>query len=189
MKVRTSLLFACMIVVPALAMFSHRVPAEVRSATRCMLWDPIVAWSAALMKPGAAEGSASGSGGGGSSVAAHSAETGASPPRQTSVAPHDSWSGAAGTSSQVRSGSPAARLADLGAVAVECRRLEAGSNTQVASCRVALDAAGQLHRVFQATGASQDEAVAALADEVERWRARLASRGLAPATSAETVRF
>ena len=47
MKVRTCLLFACMIIVPGLAMFSHRVPAEIRSATRCAIWDPILSWAEA----------------------------------------------------------------------------------------------------------------------------------------------
>jgi hypothetical protein len=40
MRFRSLLLFACMIVVPLLAMFSHKVPRELRSAARERLWEP-----------------------------------------------------------------------------------------------------------------------------------------------------
>jgi hypothetical protein len=40
MRVRSLLLFACMIVVPLLAMFSHKIPRELRSAARERLWEP-----------------------------------------------------------------------------------------------------------------------------------------------------
>ena len=75
----------------------------------------------------------------------------------------------------------AERLAALGAVAVECRPLESGG-LHLASCRVAMDAAGQLHRVFQAAGPSPAAAVAALAEQVEAWRARWEARGQDVAT-------
>ena len=51
MKVRTCLIFACMTVVPALALLSHRVPGEFRDAVRCRLWEPIEAWVAELSRP------------------------------------------------------------------------------------------------------------------------------------------
>ena len=42
MKLRSALLVACMLVVPLLAMFSHKCPAGTRAAARRQLWDPIV---------------------------------------------------------------------------------------------------------------------------------------------------
>jgi hypothetical protein len=65
-------------------------------------------------------------------------------------------------------------------VAFDCRPLEDGGGVHVASCRIAMDAAGQLHRVFQAPGVGPAAATAALVAEVEAWRRRLADRALAP---------
>ena len=42
MKVRSLLLFACMIVVPFLAMFSHKLPAEMRAAWAAAVLDPAI---------------------------------------------------------------------------------------------------------------------------------------------------
>jgi hypothetical protein len=78
----------------------------------------------------------------------------------------------------------AERLTALGAVAFECRPLEAETGMHVASCRVAMDAAGQLHRVFQAPGPSPEAATGALVAQVESWRQRLAIRAVVPAAPA-----
>jgi hypothetical protein len=43
MKIRSALLIACLIVVPLLAMVSHKIPAATRVAIRECLWDPIIA--------------------------------------------------------------------------------------------------------------------------------------------------
>lgn len=171
MKVRTFLLFACMIVVPGLAMFSHRVPAEVRSATRCALWDPIQSWAEHWSKPD------SGDAVGGDDAAGADAEDAAGPlqDRLSGLVGVDQRTGAVGQSVQ----GPAGRLAALGAAAVDCRPLDPQTGRHVASCRVAIDASGQLHRVFQADGDSSQEAVSSLADQVEEWRERLAARASA----------
>ena len=42
MKLRSALLIACLIVVPLLAMVSHKIPAATRAAVREKLWSPIV---------------------------------------------------------------------------------------------------------------------------------------------------
>lgn len=42
MKLRSTLLIACLIVVPLLAMVSHKIPAATRSAMRRCLWSPIL---------------------------------------------------------------------------------------------------------------------------------------------------
>ncbi|MFM1902840.1 MAG: hypothetical protein RLZZ440_740 [Planctomycetota bacterium] len=178
MKVRTSLLFACMIVVPGLAMFSHRVPAEVRTATRCALWDPLLAWAEGWSKPADTVGGELAAGGP-IPAAAEQLAVAASP-----VAPASGFARAGDRASP--SAPPVAdaggRLAALGASAVECRPLDPRAGTHVASCRVAMDASGQLHRVFQAAGTSPEQAVSSLAEQVERWRGRLASRAEEPGT-------
>lgn len=155
MKVRTVLLFACMIVVPGLAMFSHLIPADVRAAARCVLWDQ---WA----EPGSAPAGVEPDGPTGSPAAVAGGGAGAAAP------------GAAGSPAGAADGH--AMLETLGAVAIETRPLEGADGVHVASCRVAMDAAGQLQRVFQAAGPSPAEAVSGLIDQVAGWRERLAAR-------------
>lgn len=171
MKVRTFLLFACMIVVPGLAMFSHRVPAEVRSATRCALWDPIQTWAERWSTSDSGETLGDGN------AAAVDAEVTAGQPQErlagmVPLAADDPRSGFGGRSPEGAAG----RLAALGVSAVECRPFDPQTGRHVASCRVPIDASAQLHRVFQADGGSPQEAVSSLADQVEAWRDRLAAR-------------
>ncbi|NCX97331.1 MAG: hypothetical protein EBX35_01740 [Planctomycetia bacterium] len=166
MKVRICVLVVCMTVVPALAMFSHHVPVGVRQAVRHHLWQPVVDW----LQPAKASG-------GPEAVAevadAHAEDDPGTAPPPTPVAP----------------GRPPAvdRLAALGAVAIDVRPLDGVAGMHVASCRVAMDAAGQLHRVFQAPGSDPGAATAALADQVEAWRDRLASRVTIPGPAAGSL--
>lgn len=152
MLVRTSVLTACMIVVPGLALCSHHLPAEIRAAARNAVWQPMVAGlQGCFTAPAAAE----------------------SPRPDTPPVPRAE--AAAEPDDRVVAGD-SERLAALGAVAVECRPLESSGGVHVASCRVAMDAGGQLHRVFQAPGPSPSAATAALVQQVEAWRGRLAAR-------------
>jgi len=41
MKLRSSLLIACMVIVPLLAMFSHKIPRQARAAAREHVWNPV----------------------------------------------------------------------------------------------------------------------------------------------------
>ncbi len=160
MKVRTCLIFACMTVVPALALFSHRVPGELRDRVRSCLWEPLAAWA----DPGTESSSAGpGDPAGESPASGPQATLSAPAPPRPSVS-----AGSLGTG--------VAPLRSLGAVAIDCRPLDGVSGTHVASCRVAVDAAGQLHRVFQAAGTSPEEALAALTVVVRDWQDRLVSR-------------
>lgn len=163
MKFRTCILVVCMTVVPALAMFSHHVPAGLRQAVRCHLWEPVATW----LRP---------------SEAPHAHVAVADGESAPSAAPAP----AAGPAAKPLPGSTpaAARLAALGAGAIDVRPLEGVAGMHVASCRVAMDAAGQLHRVFQAPGADRDAATAALADQVQAWRDRLAARAAPPEPAA-----
>lgn len=157
MKVRACVLVVCMTVVPGLAMFSHHVPAGVRQAARCHLWQPVADWL-------------------GTSEPAAGAKSPASAAPVVETAP------ALPPSAAEQPGRPAAedRLVALGAVGIEVRPLDGVSGTHVASCRVAMDAAGQLHRVFQAPGTDPGAATRALAQQVEAWRDRLAARAVPP---------
>lgn len=163
MKFRVCILVVCMTVVPAWAMFSHHVPVGLRQAARSHLWQPVAAW----LQPD--EGS-------------------------SATAPNAAPAPIAGATAsapvaQAAPGRPPAvdRLAELGAVAIDVRPLEGVTGTHVASCRVAMDAAGQLHRVFQAPGSDPGVATAALADQVQAWRDRLAARVAMPEPAAGSL--
>lgn len=154
MIVRTSVLCACMIVVPGLALCSHHLPPGIRSAARAAVWQPVAGWFAtAAAEP------------------ATSLPDEQEPPREPEPA-----GAAAGEHGVQGAATETDRLVALGAVAIECRPLAASEGMHVASCRVAMDAAGQLHRVFQAPGPTPALAMAALADQVSAWRERLAVR-------------
>ena len=157
MKVRACVLVVCMTVVPGLAMFSHHVPADVRQAARCHLWQPVADWL-------------------------RTSEPAAGVTAPVPAAPVVETAPASAPSAADQLGRPAAvdRLVALGAVGIEVRPLDGVSGTHVASCRVAMDAAGQLHRVFQAPGTDPGEATLALAQQVEAWRDRLAARAVPP---------
>jgi hypothetical protein len=155
MKVRACVLIVCMTVVPGLAMFSHHVPPGVWQTARAHVWQPVADW----LRP-----SESGS-----------VSVPAPGPAEPLVAAAPASSAAAPLDR------PAAvdRLVALGAVGIEVRPLDGAAGMHVASCRVAMDAAGQLHRVFQAPGPDPGEATLALAAQVEAWRDRLAARAMA----------
>lgn len=155
MKIRTLLLAACMVVVPLIAMFSHRVPPEARAAVGGFLRDVArgvgVARPAVLAPPVAA-------------APVRPAAVVDPPAEATRVVP------VAAVVPPSESGSDSMeRLRTLGAVAIDCRPLP-GPGGHVASCRVAIDGAGQLERVFQATGASAAAAVDNLLRDVGAWR-------------------
>jgi hypothetical protein len=71
------------------------------------------------------------------------------------------------------------QLEALGAVAIECRTLSDGAG-RIASCRLPVDAEGQLQRVFQARGPDAESATRALTAEVAAWRQRTAARPATP---------
>jgi hypothetical protein len=139
-----------MIVVPGLAMFSHHVPGEVWCSARSVLWDQ---WG----EPSAAE---------------PTAEL----PQAPGPATPDPETGRGGEGVRASAAAARGRLAALGAVAIETHPLEGVSSVHVASCRVAMDADGQLHRVFQAAAPTAAEAVSELVRQVVAWRERLAAR-------------
>ncbi|MGB8854588.1 MAG: hypothetical protein WCC69_13595 [Pirellulales bacterium] len=153
MKFRSSLLVVLMVIVPALAMFSHHVPAGLPAAASRLVVDPVVEWVTSWREA---------AGPGASARVARveplvAADTQPTAPQAITAADR----------AAVRD-----RLRDAGAVAVECRQLPGAATAHLASCRVALDADGQLQRVFQATGHDPLAAERHLLEEITAWQER-----------------
>jgi hypothetical protein len=156
MKFRSTLLVALMVIVPGLAMFSHHVPAGAAEAARRIVVEPVAHWVEAW-RGAAPAAKARGDG----STASPSADPPAGPPIGITEADR----------AVVRE-----RFQALGAVALECRPAPGEAKEHVASCRVPLDAEGQLQRVFQATGHDPLAAERRLLDDVTAWLERQRSR-------------
>ncbi|MFM8709353.1 MAG: hypothetical protein ACKOHK_15065, partial [Planctomycetia bacterium] len=73
------------------------------------------------------------------------------------------------------------QLKALGAVSFECLPQAGPEGLYSSTCRVPVDATGQLQRVFQASGHDAGSASAALLDQVLAWRQRLTAQPLSPA--------
>lgn len=221
MKIRSLLLVICMLVVPALAMFSHLIPADLRAAVRRSVASATSGW---LVTPAEA-----GTVGQSQTLPAEPVpQTVSGIPRPAveekpvstkplvaALAPTTavSTAGATGSpSADVRSvgnaaphaapmepASPplVAQLADrtrqvrdqqareqqrfdvqlksLGAVSIDCQPMPGPDGLYTCSCRVPVDATGQLQRVFQAVGHDPGSASAGLVEQVTAWRQRMAS--------------
>lgn len=180
MRVRTLLLGACMVVVPLLAMFSHHLPPNLAATTREMLWDPLAAWAgwqtaqAPPASPPAPDEPADVS----PPVAVRAVPEPAPPRMAEAVLPAPAFAAPDASERRGLEG----RLVQLGATAISCQPLPGGSGT-VASCRLAVDPAGELQRVFQSAGPDAGAALGQLVAEVEAWKQRTASRASAAAGS------
>jgi hypothetical protein len=176
MKIRSFLLFACMIVVPLLAMFSHKIPPDFRQAARRHLWEP--AQRALTGGETAAEPAAVAT-----MPTVAISETPVSPaPTQPFPEPGP----AAPAPMPAAAGEPAnlheieGRLAALGGFAVECAPVTADGDLHRCSCRVSADPSGQLQRVFQSSGRDPAAAMQQLLEQVEVWKERIASSPQSP---------
>lgn len=176
MKLRSFILVSCMVIVPALAMFSHHLPPLRWPSAWGMTAESPRLPDAPVTAPAASAGDAvDGGAAGGSSVAAGPGSATAdraaandvavavtAPPRPVAPAPgfdpDDATSAARG------------RLAALGAIGIECQPAPGGM--VLGSCRVAVDASGQLQRLFQAAAPDSATAFDSLANEVTAWRRR-----------------
>jgi hypothetical protein len=228
MKLRSLVLLGCMLLVPALAMFSHLIPPQVRAEVRHRFATATSGWldqaaTAVTASPEPARG----------------ATASAGPPSQTSVIPATtvtaglmpmaSGAGSAPPTPPVAAagppvGSPGVtggqvvpasrepappplvaqladrtrqvrdqqardqqaiemQLKDLGAVSFDCQPLPGPEGLHSSSCRVPVDATGQLQRVFQATGHDPGSASAALLEQVRAWRQRVAVQPVADAAA------
>ncbi len=178
MRIRSALLVACMVVVPMIAMFSHRVPPAVRAAIRDVAWDRLVSavMPAAATKPAAEPPT-------GTASTPPAAPANSDPPGSDA-----NTVAATAVTAPVPVAAPVAgradaacrdaetRLTALGAMAIECHPMPGVDGHHAASCRVAIDATGQLHRLFQASGNGPADAMSVLLADVAAWRQRFASR-------------
>ncbi len=155
MKSRSFLLIALMVVVPALAMFSHHLPAGLFATGSRLLLTPLIGWVASWRE------------------AAGSGQT-ARVARVESLVDGDPVPMAPQAITEADRAVVRDGLRDAGAVGVECRQLPGAGAGHVAMARVALDADGQLQRVFQAAGRDALAAERRLLEEITAWQARRA---------------
>lgn len=201
MKIRTSLLFACMIVVPMLAMFSHKIPPDFRQAARRHLWEPAqraLAGGETALAPAAVASMPT--------VAISETPVSPDPVSPNPVSPNPGPHGPASPEplspepapffAAPRPASPAparaaapppaspreieSRLATLGGFAFECVPVTGDGGMHRCSCRVAVDPSGQLQRVFQSSGRDPAAAMQQLLEQVEVWKERMASNPTSP---------
>lgn len=164
MKLRSLVLLSCMVIVPLVAMFSHLIPADCRMAVRRHFAAATrIAFESATP-----------------AVAATPAPP-PSPPAPVAP-PEPAVAQLADRTRQVRDQQARdqqtieKQLKSLGAVSFECRPQAGPEGLYSSTCRVPVDATGQLQRVFQASGHDPGSASVALLDQVMAWRQRVATR-------------
>ncbi|MFM9059872.1 MAG: hypothetical protein ACKOSQ_12245 [Planctomycetaceae bacterium] len=155
MKIRSFLLVACIVVVPLIAMFSHRLPPGARAAVAGLVRD--LAGSPAAHARAVAPQAAP-------PVTPPRPEAGPAAAAAPAVAPL-----VVPVAAAVPEAAAFGPLRALGAVALDCRPLDT-RGWHVASCRVPIDGNGQLERVFRATGADAAAAADNLLRDVTAWR-------------------
>lgn len=166
MKLRSLVLMSCMLIVPSLAMFSHLIPTDFRAAVRRHFASATHRW---LDRPVKA-------------VAAAPAPSPVPAAPLSVTDPEPVVALLADRTRQVRDQQARDQLAvekqlkSLGAVSFECLPQAGPEGLYSSSCRVPVDATGQLQRVFQASGHDAGSASAALLDQVLTWRHRLAAQ-------------
>lgn len=195
MKLRSLMLVMCMVVVPFLAMFSHRFPAAVRTKAHELLLSPLrelvstvaqaTAASQAADSPSAFLAADARLPGPLLAAPTGSTETGSEPPPlEVSNQPAIEAPGraAAGLAEQ---------LAALGAMRLILDPATAPGQPSRGSCRLPVDDSGQLHRLFQAVGPDEQTVLADLVHQVLRWKQRMTTRPVEVpvATQAAPLRF
>jgi hypothetical protein len=162
MKIRSSLLVACMLVVPLIAMFSHKIPPDLRLSARRHIWD--LARKSILH--------ACGGGGAETPVVPSPTTVAVSPaePAPVDVARVQRAARSLGTRKEIED-----RLVELGAFSLECSPGTDAGGLQRCSCRVAADPSGQLQRVFQASEPDPISALHNLLEQVQLWKQRMAT--------------
>lgn len=234
MKIRTFLLFICMVVVPLLAMFSHKIPTEIRAACGELVLQPAIdlietvtrsadtepaSPAVDLEAPPAAPflartpqpqgqaplASAQGGNGPGPATAASTALAPAAGIAEASLmpaaippqaAPPSTWPqqtlastsgvpvGPERASTQPLRGA----LAAAGVQRLTIQPAADGSGRLHGSCRLAVDARGELQRLFHTQALSETETLQNLLDQVSRWQQRLAARPTGTATATQRIR-
>jgi len=201
MKFRSAVLIACLIIVPLLAMVSHKIPTATRVAVRQRLCDPLVGRLFSLLGLG------------------HASSTGRPPAAADAGEPHDATRPAmaaiepaapvpadsaapfppqspstlpsmepsvtpspqtilAAAESPRPPGGPSgresleARLRALGATSIDWTPAQGGDGLHRCSCRIPAEPTGQLHRVFQSAASDPVAALDNLVGQVTAWSMR-----------------
>lgn len=187
MRFRSLLMFACMIIVPMIAMFSHKLPPELRNAMSRIVLNPALdlieslALSAEAEEPDPAReftGPPAGP-----LLADHAASGPPQPPRSieraemnTSTLQQQPPRPARQPLGLDRASALRQQLAEAGVRQLLIEPASDGSRSVRGSCRLAVDAEGQLQRLFHASGATETETLSQLAEQVGRWQQRLSTR-------------
>lgn len=66
------------------------------------------------------------------------------------------------------------QLADLGATGIDCRPQPGAVPGYTSSCRIGIDTAGQLHRMFHGQGPDAPAAMQSLIDQIQAWQVQQA---------------
>ena len=173
MKLRSALLIACLIVVPLLAMVSHKIPATTRAAVRENLWSPIVrALAPAAVQPATAVPAA---GEPTPSIDPFPRPWEQPPPSPPTASPSTILGGAESSLPIGEANgreSLEARLRALGATQIDWTSAQGGDGLHRCSCRIPAEPTGQLHRVFQAAAADPLAALDNLVGQVSAWSMR-----------------
>jgi len=183
MRVRSLLLGICMVVVPLLAMFSHHLPPRLFVTARKTVWEPVAAWAGWKRAPAPRSSPVP------APPAARPALAVAVPPAEARLAVAVLPAAACGDSASSARRALEGRLAQLGGMAIDCQPLPGGPD-MLATCRVPVDPAGQLQRVFQAADENPEVALGQLLTEVKSWQRRSLATAppTAPAARGGTVR-
>jgi hypothetical protein len=187
MRFRSLLMFACMIIVPTIAMFSHKLPPELRNAMSKIVLNPAIdlieslALSAEAEEPDRAVEFAAAPAG--PLLADHAASSPPQPatsiePAQTDIAmlQQQQPRPARQPLGFDRASALRQQLAAAGVRKLLIEPASDGSRSVRGSCRLAVDAEGQLQRLFHANGATETETLTQLVEQVSRWHQRLSTR-------------
>jgi hypothetical protein len=206
MKVRSSVLVACMLVVPALALFSHLTPPAAREFLRGSVCDPLCQMISAIdaMLPFESNATLSGrpveSSPTGPTVIAGSAEPIAPPERErpnadqhapvvippepnpraqaaavsNSLSPLDEHDRPRSQGEWAMLATLREQLAKLGATGIDCRPQPGAVAGYASSCRMSIDADGQLLRMFHGQGPDALSAMRSLITQIEGWKVQQA---------------
>ena len=181
------LMFACMIVVPMIAMFSHKLPPELRNAMGKIVLNPAIDLIESLALAAEAEETDQTREFAAPPAGPLLADRVASSPPQP--APSIERDGTDTTTLHQQQPRPARQPLSLDRASALRQQLAAagvhklliepasdGSRSVRGSCRLAVDAEGQLQRLFHASGATEAETLSQLVEQVGRWHQRLGTR-------------
>ena len=181
MKFRTFLMFACMISVPMIAMFSHKIPTEMRTACGELLIAPITYFSEIIFQP---------------SVASPTSQETAAfeiAPNVPLLAHQDSHHDRADVPNTLTESSSSQHPQHLPAaeppissfrdqlIATGVRRLIVEPATDRrdwyhGSCRIAVDTQGELQRLFHAHASTESATFEKLLKQVHHWQQQVPAR-------------